>query len=506
MLMARVQRRGMSSGLIAIALSFLVIFGLASWFFFGSYEDEGSSDPLVFYCAAGIKKPVADTIKAYLEEEFHVPVSLQYGGSGTLLSNLQVAKQGDLYLAADVSYIQIAREKGLLAESIPLAIQKPVIAVPKGNPKNIKSIADFLRSDVSFALANPEAASIGKLTKKILEKTGDWEKVFAAAKVTHPTVNDLILAVKIGKVDAAVVWDANVRQQSDLEMVTTPEFDNAIKRITIGVLKFSKRSAKALQVARYLQAPEKGQQYFVKHGYEILPDADVWEIKPTMVLYSGGVNRPAIDQTIKEFEKREGVTVNVSYNGCGILVAQMKSGSIPDAYFACDTSFMKQVKDIFLPSRVVSETDMVMIVKKGNPLKIGSLNDLTKDGIKLAVSDPVKSALGSLTKDLLENLGLYAKVRKNIEVSNVTADLTVNQIRTGSIDVGIVYRANVSQVMDYLDVVSIDVGNPIAMQPIAVGKNSSLKYLAGRLVDAILSRESKDRFQQANFRWRARTE
>ncbi len=56
--------------------------------------------------------------------------------------------------------------------------------------------------------------------------------------------------------------------------------------------------------------------------------------------------RPAIEQTIAEFERREGVKVTRVYNGCGILVAQMKAGEVPDAYFACDSEFMNQVNDI----------------------------------------------------------------------------------------------------------------------------------------------------------------
>ena len=35
--------------------------------------------------------------------------------------------------------------------------------------------------------------------------------------------------------------------------------------------------------------------------------------------------RPAIEETIKDFEQREGAQVTTIYNGCGILVAQIKA-------------------------------------------------------------------------------------------------------------------------------------------------------------------------------------
>ena len=91
-------------------------------------------DPLLFYCAAGIKPPVEQTAHLY-SDQYQQSIDLQYGGSGTLLGNIQITEQGDLYLAADVSYLEIAREKGLVKEIIPLAIMKPVLAFPKREPQ-----------------------------------------------------------------------------------------------------------------------------------------------------------------------------------------------------------------------------------------------------------------------------------------------------------------------------------------------------------------------------------
>jgi len=90
--------------------------------------------PIVVYCAAGLKGPVEAAAKAY-EAEYQVPVSLQFGGSQTLLANVEVSKLGDLFIPADDSYTELAQQKKLIETSIPLAVMKPVLAVAKGNPK-----------------------------------------------------------------------------------------------------------------------------------------------------------------------------------------------------------------------------------------------------------------------------------------------------------------------------------------------------------------------------------
>lgn len=201
-----------------------------------SDRPSATIDNITMYCAAGIKKPVAIAAKTF-EKKYGVRVNLEYGGSGTLLSKLSIAKRGDLYLAADQSYIEIARAKGLISEQLPLAYMHPVLAVAKGNPKNIRTINDLFRTDVRIALANPEAASIGKLTKKILLTAGIWEKVkvqVVAKGVFKPTAPDVTNDVELGGVDVAVTWDALVNQYPKVEPVSVPEFDVAKKNVTIG--------------------------------------------------------------------------------------------------------------------------------------------------------------------------------------------------------------------------------------------------------------------------------
>ncbi len=217
--------------------------------------------------------------------------------------------------------------------------------------------------------------------------------------------------------------------------------------------------------------------------------------------FSGGVNRIAIQDTIERFEEREGCKVNTIYNGCGILVGQMKTGEIPDAYFACDVSFMTEVGDMFMDITDVSQTDMVILVQKGSPKDIHSLEDLSQLGLRLGVANEQQSALGALTKRLLQEMDLYDSVYKNVRSQTPTADLLVNQILTGSLDAVIVYEANTSQVRDKLELIRIGHPSAQAIQSYAVAKESKHKHLMNRLFKAIRSAESEKQFQPAGFRW-----
>src|SRR5215203_6107104 len=86
----------------------LLVWGPEKWF----TRQEQAAEPLVVYCAAGIRVPVEAVAREY-EAAYGVPVQLQYGGSQTLLAGIEVSRRGDLYVPADDSYLQAARDKGL---------------------------------------------------------------------------------------------------------------------------------------------------------------------------------------------------------------------------------------------------------------------------------------------------------------------------------------------------------------------------------------------------------
>ena len=460
------------------------------------------ADSILFYCAAGMKAPVEAVAKQY-EAEYGVAIQLQYGGSGTLLSNLEVAQEGDLYLAADVSYIEIGQAKGLLAETLPIAQQRPVLAVAEGNPKNIQGIADLLREDVRAALANPDAASVGKTTRKMLERSGQWAGVEAAVQtrgVFKPTVNEVANDVKIGTVDVGIIWDATAGLYEGIEAVVLPEASAFVKDVTVGVLESTANSAEALRFARYLAAPEKGLETFRALGFDVVA-GDAWAETPEILYFAGGVNRVAIEETLNEFEAREGVRITRVYNGCGILLGSIKGGERPDVYHTCDVSFMEGVEDLFGSADPISKTDIMLLTQPGNPYDLHRLEDLVKPGIEVGVCNEEQSTLGALTAEMLREKGIYDEVQRNVIVNTPTADLLVAQITVGKLDAAVVYRANTLAVGEKAEVLALPDKNANATQSYANARATKYPHLLERLHTAIRKAESKQRFQTSGFEY-----
>lgn len=291
-----------------------------------------------------------------------------------------------------------------------------------------------------------------------------------------------------------------LKQYPDLETVRAEELTGVTASITAGVLQSTTQPAAALRFARFLAARDRGQKILAEHGYAAT-GGDPWAEKPDLVLFAGAMLRPAIEESIQWFEQREGVQVTRVYNGCGILVAQMRADKRPDAYFACDKSFMAQVSDLFYAPEDIASNPMIILVPKGNPKGIKTIKDLGAAGLRLGLAHEQQSALGALTKRMLQAHGLYEPIRANVKVESATGDFLVNQLRSGSLDAVIVYVSNGALVKEATESIPIQLPEAFAIQPIAVCKEARYPQLALRLHELVRTTESRERFLKLGFGW-----
>jgi len=497
------RRRGAASPFVIAAIVAVGVIGLL-WASMVRREPAGSSspagEPLVVFCAAS-NRSVMESVRQDYEQAYGTKLQIQYGPSQTLLASAQVSGSGDLYLPADDSFLAAARERDLARETFPLARMRAVVAVPKGNPKKILKWDDLLRADLRVAQGSTEGTAIGKLTRQALEADKRWDSLHGRTAVYKTTVNEVANDVKVGAADAGIVFDAVLHDYPALEAVRLPELEKVEAQVAATVLKSSRRPRQALHFARFLSARDKGLARYREFGFEAVA-GDVWSDKPEVTLYAGSMLRPAIEKTITAFEEREGVSVLRVYNGCGILVAQMKAGRVPDAYFACDVEFMKQVQDLFPGSEDVSQNELVIMVKKGNPHGIASLRDLAKPGLRVGIGHEKQCAMGWITQRTFKEGGVQDEVMKNVVVQTPSGDMLVNQMQTGSLDASVAYLSNAAGAAGFLDAVRIQ-GLPcsIAVQPFGTAKDSGHKRLTERLLAAIRAEDSRQRFASEGFRW-----
>ncbi len=474
-----------------------------------STTQEQDAEQLVLYCAAGIQAPVQRTIadyERYYREKHGRPIRVQveYGGSGTLLSRLRVERSGDLFLAGDHSFIEAAREYGLVEESLELATMTPVIALAEQRDGAVGSLRELMDGDDRIAIGTPEGTAIGAATRAALESGNLWESFAENIEVTKPTVNDLANDVKIGAVDAAIVWDV-IARQFGLRHVADPALSEQSARVEIGVLSASEHPAAALHFARFLAAPQHGARHFKDHHFDVI-EGDRWADVPEVNFFSGALNRRAMEPIIEAFEKREGVRVNTVYQGCGALNAQMgvvreqdPDQGFPDAYLACDVYYLDPVKEWFEQTATVSATRIVIVTRKGNPHNIGELKDLAQPGLRLVVGHPTHCTIGGLTERLFKAKGLYDDIMANVVEQQPSSGMMVPPVVSGAADASLAYYNDTLPERDRLHVIELDTEYARAVQPFGIAASSRHKHLMLRLYRFI--GQSREIYEALGFGW-----
>lgn len=235
----------------------------------GGKSEAAMPKSLLVYSGAGLRKPM-DDMGAAFQEKTGIQVTYIYGGSAQLTSQILLTNQGDLCVPGDVAELQPLREKGLVAWEQNVVYHVPVLAVPKGNPVGIQTLADLARPGLRVALGDHQANPIGKLANKVLQKHGLLDAVDKNVVVRTATVNELVVYLTTGQADAAIIWEENYQGVQDkVGLARVPELDDYVKTVPVAVLSCSNNDKAAREFAQFLTSPA-GVDIWEKWGYRLV--------------------------------------------------------------------------------------------------------------------------------------------------------------------------------------------------------------------------------------------
>jgi accessory colonization factor AcfC len=203
------------------------------------------------------------------------------------------------------------------------------------------------------------------------------------------------------------------------------------------------------------------------------------EMKP-LICHIGGTMRPIIAKLASEYEKETGQKVEINSAGSGELLAHIEMQKEGDLY-VCHAPFMDILmhKGLGVDGWVIGELYPVIIVQKGNPKKIETLEDLTRKDVDLFLTDYKLSTLGRMMSTIFGKAGIdfdELNKKKRIE-TNKSGGYVANIVKTKNADAGIVWNVVAKLRGDGLDTIEIDKYLPVPgvdMVTSATGKSYPL--------------------------------
>lgn len=218
---------------------------------------------LMVFSGAGLADPVqeiADTFEANTGCE----PQIVFAATGQLISQIQTTESGDLLIAGAADELESMKEDEI-TESVEMVKHIPVVAVQKGNPLKVKSVADLGADGLTVLFPDPETTPIGKIAMKAFEDNNIKDTIDVVANTTTAPLAMTALAEK--EADAAVIWKENGAKNDKIEVLDLPEMEKYIKVVPAVSLKYSKNEEARKAFLEFMTG-EDGMAIWSKYGYE----------------------------------------------------------------------------------------------------------------------------------------------------------------------------------------------------------------------------------------------
>jgi len=204
----------------------------------------------------------------YLARVFHffapgVTINLNFGGSQVLVGQVEQGAPVDVIATADESSMRKLSAGNLLAsDAFQFARNRLTLLVGKGNPKDISTLADLARPDVSVSLC-AVAVPCGKYGAQILANA----KVTVTPKSLEDNVKGVVTKVQLGEVDAGITYVTDALAAGGAtDLVRIPDENNVITAYPIAVPRTVRNDYLARVFIFFLFSPY-AQNVLAIHGF-----------------------------------------------------------------------------------------------------------------------------------------------------------------------------------------------------------------------------------------------
>jgi molybdate transport system substrate-binding protein len=200
----------------------------------------------------------------------------------------------------------------------------------------------------------------------------------------------------------------------------------------------------------------------------------------------------SLEPAFTVYADEAGFDAKQSFAGSDELAAQIRQGVRPDVYAAANTSLPDELHaDGLAQEPVVFATNRLVLAVPADSDQVRSLNDLTAEGITLAIGEE-GVPVGDYTREVLSRLGPAETeaILANVRSEEPDVAWIVGKLTQGAVDAGFVYITDVVAADGALDAIELpgrlqpDVAYGAAVVEGAENPDEAQRFIAGLLEGA----------------------
>ena len=186
--------------------------------------NASAADVLVFG-AASLKEALDDQARQFEAATGH-KVTISYGGSNTLAKQIEAGAPADLFISADLDWMDFVDGKGLVMAGMRVNLLRNalVLIAPASSTSSLKIAPGFALAAAlgnnKLAMANPDSVPAGQYGKSALESLNVWssvEKQVARAE----NVRAALALVSRGETPFGIVYATDAYADKGVRIVDT---------------------------------------------------------------------------------------------------------------------------------------------------------------------------------------------------------------------------------------------------------------------------------------------
>lgn len=227
------------------------------------------AEPVTVYAAASLAGALQE-----ITEQSKVPMRVSFGSSSTLAKQIVQGAPADVYVSANVSWMDFLERENMLAAQtrVDLLGNSLVVVAPKGEMFEVIPRSDFAFAQAfrgRLAMGDPSHVPAGMYAKEALIQLGWW----AAVKDRLAPASDVRGALTLvgrGECAVGIVYATDVVGNKDVSVVATLPDSLLQKPIVypMAVVK-GKQRPEVVSAVRFFQSDE-AVAIFKRHGFRVL--------------------------------------------------------------------------------------------------------------------------------------------------------------------------------------------------------------------------------------------
>ncbi|HEY9312061.1 molybdate ABC transporter substrate-binding protein [Williamsia sp.] len=205
---------------------------------------------LTVFAAASLKNSFTALAEEFSEDNPNIEVKYSFDGSSALVTQIQQGAPADVIATADEK--NMAKLGDSVSDPQIFATNVLTIVTQPGNPKNIQSLADLTRSDVSTVVCAVDVPC-GNATAQVEQNTGiDIKPVSEETAVTG-----VLTKVQTKQADAGLVYVTDATGAgATVTAVSDPAFAAVVNKYPIGVVAATKYEDAAQKFVDMILGPQ----------------------------------------------------------------------------------------------------------------------------------------------------------------------------------------------------------------------------------------------------------